>query len=302
MADEHTDAAPVDGPVETPVEETAASTPVEEGSTQDTPETAEDGTDSPAPEPTKEKGGYQKRINEITRAKHEERRAKEAAEMQVRELKERIARLEGAALVPQKPRFEDYDTPEDFETAFEAYITAKAQYPAPETSAPSTEQASESVPPEVNQAGTKVSAQGAALYGADAFAQSVAPAVEAGVFTPEVQLALAKLETGAQIAYTLGQDAEAAAAVLMSADNPVALARVLGRIEARIEAGGAPAVPVKEPVTTPTPTKTSTIDPPIKPVTGGTASAESGSPRDSDDDDTWFRKREEQLRNKRRST
>lgn len=78
--------------------------------------------DTPA-EPPK---GVQKRINELTRARHEESRAREAAERRARELEERLDSFykkpdEVAQPKVKAPREDDFDTYEDFVRATTRY-------------------------------------------------------------------------------------------------------------------------------------------------------------------------------------
>jgi len=221
-------------------------------------------------------------------------------EKENRELRERLARVEERALIPPKPKYEDFETAEEYEAAVEAHLTARQQYTRPKAADDSTEPAAPKVALEVQQAGEKVTAAGLALVGQDAFASAVAPAVEAGVFSPEVQLALARTERGAELAMHLGQDADAAARILMAQGDPVAVARELGRMEALLESGAiklpgpSSAKPEMPPGgdKPPSSQRTKSAEP-FEPVKGGRGSADS-APSDKDDFATWRRKRHAQ--------
>jgi hypothetical protein len=300
MTDLDTNAAAPDETPEPNVAVPAATTDAGE-ETAPASESSEATTETPKEEPAK---GYRKRIDQLTAQKHEERRAREAAESRTRELEERIARLEGTALVPPRPKINDFDSTEEFEEALEAHLVAKAQYTQPE--AASTQQESPAASPEVQAAGERVSALGAVVAGSpEAFARAVLPAVQAGLFTDEVQLSLAEMETGAQIAMHLGQDADAAARVFKALDNPRALARELGRLEAEIAAGGgaersAPpaANPTDDRPGPPPPANQTRSSQPFTPVSGATGGDR--IPRDSDSFQVWREKRRAQRAAKRR--
>jgi hypothetical protein len=301
MAEEEVQAAEIpDEESQIIVTGSAEVTDADETAQTDAKPASEDEPPSPE-EPKKDKGAFQKRINELTGKWRDQERRATAAEERARALEDRIARLEGTALVPPRPKLEDFDSTEEFEAALEAHITAKHQYSKPEENAEATAKASPPVSPEADQAGRQITAKGVVLAGsAEAFAEAVAPAVEAGVFTEEVQLVLAKMDRGAEVAMHLGQDADAAARLLMAMGDPITVARELGRLEATLEtAASTPresaAPSVEKPTQPPVEPQLTKASEPIRPLATGKETGASIEPLDSDPEEVWYAKEEARM-------
>lgn len=81
---------------------------------ESSPETA-DSTD----EQPKKGNKVQERINQITREKYEERRAREEAEKKLAEYEAKLAEHENQ--IPPKPKYDEYDTDEAYESAVRAH-------------------------------------------------------------------------------------------------------------------------------------------------------------------------------------
>lgn len=104
--------------VETTAEATTA--PADEAA-----ETQDGEAEGEQPKPKKPGGGFQKRISELTREKHEALRRAEYAER----LAEKALSTAGTPKAPAAPATDDEPRPEQF-TKYEDYVTAKAEYRA----------------------------------------------------------------------------------------------------------------------------------------------------------------------------
>lgn len=107
---------------------------------------------------------------------------------------------------------------------------------------------------------------------------------------PAVIQTLKSLENGPEIAYAIAKDPDEA--VRLSRMHPILALKELGKIEAKLATPAAPAgTPAIAPVA-----KKKPLPAPITPVTPKDAKPESDEPSDTDDDATWLRKRNKQLR------
>lgn len=78
------------------------------------------------------KNPVQERINQITREKYEERRAREEAEKKARELEERLSQLENKA--PPEPREDDYNSTDEYIAAVKSHAKQVALIEARQSS------------------------------------------------------------------------------------------------------------------------------------------------------------------------
>lgn len=112
---------------------------------------------------------------------------------------------------------------------------------------------------------------------------------------PVVIQAIKSLENGPDIAYEIARDP--AEAMRIARLHPILALKELGKIEAKL---AAPAAPAGTLAVTPAPAaRAATRKPlpaPITPVTPRDAKPDSDEPSDSDDDATWLKKRQKQLR------
>ncbi len=113
---------------------------------------------------------------------------------------------------------------------------------------------------------------------------------------PVVIQAIKSLENGADIAFAIASDP--AEAVRISKLHPILALKELGKIEAKLAAPTAPAgTPAVTPAAAaPVAVKKTPLPAPLNPVTPKDARPDSDEPSDNDDDATWLRKRNKQLR------
>jgi hypothetical protein len=239
----------------------------------------------------KRKGGFQKRIDRLTREK--------------RELESRVAELEGrgtdtpapaaaaatetgteapATKATDKPTPEEYDSYEEFTEALTEWkLEQREQTRARTEQARAAEQQQKAVVASWNER---------AEAAREAFPDYDEVLEEANdvPIPPAMQQALLESEHGPELAYKLAQDrAELERIVKLS---PVSAARELGRLEATL-ATGKPAAPKPKPQVTRAPK-------PVTPIRGG-KSGSTPSVYDADladDYNAWERERQAQLKRK----
>lgn len=111
---------------------------------------------------------------------------------------------------------------------------------------------------------------------------------------PAVIQTLKSLENGADIAYAIAKNPEEA--MRLARLHPILALKELGKIEAKLETPAAPAgTPAITPPAAPV-AKKQPLPAPIAPVVPKDARPDSNEPSDADDDATWLRKRQKQLR------
>lgn len=224
----------------------------EEPDTEDS--AASDGADPPAHPKNK---GVGKRINELTREKHDALREaqywKEQALKATKAEPAQEAPAQAAVEAKGEPKIEDFD----FDQA--AFNRAHFKWLRDE------ERKQEQV--ETRRKTLREKEAAFAAEHPDYEELTRAPHVP---FVAHVVQAMAEAENPPAVAYYLAQNLDEAAAI--AAMTPIAAARAIGRIEAKLEAPPAPAVP-REP-----PKKTTNAPPPPKTVSGA------GKPEVSVDD------------------
>lgn len=225
----------------------------EEPDTEDS--AASDGADPPAHPKNK---GVGKRINELTREKHDALR--EAQYWKEQALK--ATKAEPAQEAPaqaSKPEIKGKPKLQDFDFDPEAHAEALVEW--------TLNQREQAKAAESRVQTLQQKEQAFAEEHPDYFEVTRAPHVP---FTQAVISLMAEADKPADVAYHLAKNLDELAAI--AAMTPIAAARAIGRIEAKLEAPPAPAVP-REP-----PKKTTNAPPPPKTVSGA------GKPEVSVDD------------------
>ncbi len=288
MADEELDqqVAPEEGTQETP--EQQAEREEREGQLQEGDEQPEessqegDGEDAAA----KRSKRVQKRIDQLTKQRHQALREAEELREENRKLKEQQT-VQPPADDP-RPSFDSYDSVEQFEKDIEAWSRRQAQ-----REAQATQQEKQSGPSvEEQEAIDRI--QNAAIEASDRY-----PDFEDVVYDPSLPLstemirAAADTESVADVLYHLGKNPQEAQR--LSQLNGTSLIREMGRLEARLEANngsGADAASQggEQPTSAPEP---------IQPVKGNRAKREPTNP-DELDIDTWMERERERLAKQRR--
>jgi len=268
------DAIAVDETVETPdagaqvettdvVETEDTTTSVDESTEGNDNDEGNDTESKPKPK------GVQKRIDDLTREKYDERRRAELAEQKLEELKKQSVATPAQA---DKPKLDNFDTIEEFNEALFDWKIAEREN-ATKAEANLRGQADSSA---THQATVEASVDYLLKVGADKYPdfQAVAGKVPPSVMSDAMLIALGEIGSGADVAYYLGKNpAEAATLVNLS---PVQLGRAIAKIESNL---------VDTPVNTPT-----KAPEPIK-ASGNRASADKDPSKMSDSEfAAWRRK------------
>lgn len=224
----------------------------EETETEDS--AASDGADAPAHPKNK---GVGKRINELTREKHD-------AIREAQYWKEQALKATPAAPAPEAPaqavsQEASEPKPEDFDFDITAFNRAHYKWLRDE----------ERKQEQITQRQRSFSEKEAAFKAEHPDYDDVAKSPDVAI-TRDMAVAILDTENPPAIAYYLGQHPDEAAAI--ASMTPIAAARAIGRIEAKLEAPPAPVTP-REP-----PKKTTNAPPPPKTVSGA------GKPEVSVDD------------------
>ncbi len=202
---------------------------------------------------TRQNKGVGKRINELTREKHEERRAREAAEARAADLERRSQALERGETQRQpaqqpadgRPKLEDFD----FDAEAHAEAVAEWKFNQLEQQREAKRQA------EQRQA-TLVEKETAFIAEhPDYYEVARAPHVP---ITQEMAEVILQADNPPAIAYYLGKNLAEAAEI--SRMSPLAQARAIGRIEMQLAAPKTPAAPP------PPPTPVSKAPAPVTPL------------------------------------
>lgn len=231
--------APAPAETAQPVEQEAGEATKPEDSSQD--DTAED----PAAEAKKHKGGFQKRIDELTRRIAEERREKERllslVESTVRK-PEQTTQQSSELVEPTREQFESYEEFIEARAAYRAEKAVETKLRAIEEQR--AQQAAQAKQVEAQRQWQTRMAEAAEKIPdfVDVLGQSTAPS------TPTMMQAIIESDVGPQVAYYLAQNpAEAARIASLS---PASQAREIGKLEDRVTK----------------PAKASSAPEPIKPV------------------------------------
>lgn len=176
--------------------------------------------------------GVQRRIDELTRDKYAERAARERAEREADELRQRVLgnQRQPQEDGPQPPRREDYQD-------YEAYIDARAEYRAALVFEQRLQEASRQAQQRQSQEQVARSVQqdrAAIAQSADKFRATAKDfdEVMAGLdvpSTPVMERAIARTENPAAVLYALGKKPEVAQQI--AALDPVDQAKAIGAIE-----------------------------------------------------------------------
>ena len=223
MTDETAQALPESG------DAPASETPELEAVAPDTtPDVAED-SDTPETH-DKPKGGFQRRIAELVEQRNDERRAREATERRLDQLVEMMVQRQGEpekAPEPQvPPTLEEsgYDE-KKYQTALIEYAKAEARREAQDAL-------------KAERQHEKAQAQQSTFKGRESEFAKATPDYQALVYDPRTPISptmaevIAESEVGPQLAYHLAKNREVAASIYSL--PPVAAARELGRLEARL--------------------------------------------------------------------
>lgn len=269
--------------VETPSVGSPETPPAGEGTTQAGEEGETQSAEEAAAKKAKATDRLNKRFSELTRTIHEERAARAAAETRLRELEAR-----GGNVPPPPPASEAEAAPvlENFQT-YEEYADARAQWVArrefqSQMRARNEAMARESATNRAIEIRANWETAEATFKGTvDDYDEVMAdPSVK---FTESVSLALLDSDKGPELAYYLKKHPDEAQA--LSQASPVAAARMIGRLEAKLTA--APPPPASVTRTPPPPT-------PVRPASRG------DDLTDNLPVGEWIQRRNQQILNRRK--
>lgn len=207
----------------------------------------DDTADDPAAESKKHKGGFQRRIDELTRRVAEERREKERLLALVETTVKRPETAQQAPEVvePQRDQFETYEEYLDARAAYKAEKALETRMQALERQR--AEQAERSRAVEMQRAWSTRLAQAAEKIPDFFDVVGGATSVE---MTPAMNQAIVESDAGPQVAYFLAQNPAEAARI--AALSPARQAAEIGKLEDKVSK----------------PAKASSAPEPIKPVGG----------------------------------
>lgn len=220
--------------------------------------------------PGQKKGGYQKRIDKLTREKHELAERLAAIERRLAEPAAKPAETaKPAAEAPpaEKPKPSDYADYEEYLDARDAWKKDADQREA--KAAEATRKAEEAARARSTEQAARVDAWKTQCEAAEERYDDFKAVAfqESTPISPAMQDAILDSDRGADIAYYLGQHQDEATRI--AALSPVAAVRAIGRIEAALEPAAAPKSPaVKPPATEQPKTKASAAPKPIRPLSG----------------------------------
>lgn len=245
-----------EAPKDTATPETPAAPVVEDDDDAEEPEAsaAPDGTDAPAPRKNK---GVGKRINELTREKHEALRRAEYAE-QLLQQQQRLQQQPAQAAKPEgRPTLESFDFDQ------EAYADALTDWKVEQKLAEREKVAEQTRAQKVAQEQVKSFKDREAAFAA-AHPDYYDVAYTAPINYSEAMLeAIRESDEAPAIAYHLANHLDQAADI--AAMTPFAAAKAIGRLEAQLAAPASPAVT--------SPPRTVTRAPPVAPTIQGTGIA-----------------------------
>lgn len=224
------------------------------------------------------KGGFQRKIDRLTREKYEMARRLEALESRLADKPAGEAKAQPKAASAERPKSAEFDD-------YDEFLDALADWKVDQKLAAARSAEAEAAAREAQAAVTaewhaRLDEYRAATPGFD-------EALEASetVFPPVAQQAIVESELGPALAYHLATHPEEAARI--AALPPVAAVRALGKLEAKLDAKAS--TPEK-----PKPKAASAAPAPVKPVSGGGRSVDLNDPELPFDE--WERQRNAQLR------
>jgi len=282
MAEEPKPAAVPDGAPETPVEDQAPST-VEGEAPSEEASTTEEGEVSAA-----KASKTPKEIARLTRLRRQAEREASATKAELAKLRTEMAEIKAKTLIPPEPSADDFlEDPEGAKARLKAHLEAKAKYALPESGATSTE-TGPALPPVIADLVTE---------GRERFSDWQTRTADNDLpFTEDVLVTITEAaDDPAALVYEIATNPEATERIRQALNNPVRLARELGRIEAHMDTAGAsaaPSTPAETGTDAPSPHQSKAADP-IKPVRGSDTGSD-GTPRDSDSWEVWRQKRRAQ--------
>lgn len=223
----------------------------------ETEEAAEESATSEDDAHPKKNKGVGKRINELTKEKHEALRRAEALERERDELRAKLQKPEQAHAKPEgKPTLEQFDY--DYEAYTDALSEWKIDQKLSERDQKAKQQAEQS---KIEEQSKTVQSRIDAYAAKDP--EGWKEALTAPInYTPAMVELLRESEVGPEIGVYLARNLDEAEQI--SQMSPVAAARAIGRIEAKLESAPAPAKPKVDP-----PKKLTQTPPPAKTLTGG---------------------------------
>lgn len=207
---------------------------------------ASDGSDAPAQRQNK---GVGKRINELTREKYEERRAREAAERELAELKAQFK--QGSPTQPAQASPDGKPLIEDYGYDFAAHAEAVAEWKYKAMREQEQSQAAQKATTDAFQERIK-------QVGPDEWQEAIKAPVN---YTDAMLEVIRESDMGPKVAVYLARNLDEADQISRMSDYHAAAA--LGRIEARLS--------VPAPVPAPTPPKSVTRAPAPAPTVQGTS-------------------------------
>jgi hypothetical protein len=239
----------------------------------------EESSDDGAAEAKKAKGGFQRRIDELTRQREEERREKDRLLSLVERLSgsERQKPQETQAQGTPEPKRDDFDD-------YEAYLEARAEYRAVRALETRLQQqeAQRAQQAHMTEQQKQVAAWNARLAEARSKLPDFDDVTAADVpITQSMSSAIMDSDKGAEVAYYLGNHPAEAARI--AALSPIGQVREIGKLEDRVSAK---------------PVKPSNAPDPIKPV--GARSSGSDPLSDKLPMDQWARNFEKEFYKNRR--
>lgn len=249
-----------------------------DGDSETPPKQESDGTgEEKAPDKPKKKGGFQRRVDKLTRRAHE-------AENRAAELEQRLAAQEPAETPAEKPPVVEGEPNQENFDSYEEYIDARADW--------KFEQRLEQQRKEDRQKQATAAAQERAGKMADLADAArgkhedydeVLEAADDIQVSASLRDALVESENLPELQYHLVKNP--AEVARLNALTPIAAAREIGKLEAKLTAA-----PPVEPPATPKPKSATKAPEPITPV--GSGSSGSAKPLDQESYQDFKRRRE----------
>jgi len=241
-----------------------------------------------AGEAPKKSDAVQKRINKLTRERYELRAQNQALEQRLAALERNVApKQEAPTSAPQLKDFNDFDE----------YVSARAKWEAGNIVAERDKQASErNEKSKQQESEAELQKQWTAKMAKlteeiDDFEDVMADADVP--ITQDIARAIMEADNGPEVMYFLAKNPEKVEQ--MHGKSPATIGRIIGRIEAEIEAGKAKPAPAQAAgpggeVEDPAPAPKSKAPVPLKQPSSGSAKASGDAPSDDDDINDWMRK------------
>jgi hypothetical protein len=226
-----------------PVIAADAAPPAEVVSDDDDNDFEEAATSDAGADPTarpRKKPGVHQRIAELTREKHEERRARERIEQELAQLRQQAQPPAATQATPGRPMPEQFNDWNDYEAARDTWLLtqAKQQWAAEQKQAETLKQQQE----RQRKFQERIAAFEREVPGA--WQEAVSAPITT---TPAMLEVIAESEVGPRIAHYLATHLDEAYAI--SQQGPYAQAAALGRIEAALARPATPSAPPRNTVT-----------------------------------------------------